>query len=80
MIGIYDFMAMDDIQKGEAIFSRACLGDRQEDGHLIQLYRVDEVYVEVLYDPVLNQITRFLPFTTSELLVPYINIKDGFVQ
>jgi len=79
MIGIYDFMAMNDIQKGEAIFSRPCLGDRQEDGLHIQLYRVDAVYVEVFYDPVVNQITRFRPFTTKELLIPYINITAIFI-
>ena len=79
MIGIYDFMGMDDLQKGEAIFSRPCLGDRQEEGCFIQLYRVDEVYVEVFYDPIRNQITRFRPFTTNDLLIPYINITAIFI-
>jgi hypothetical protein len=80
MITLYDFIGMNDQQRGEATFANECLGDRQENGQPIQLYRIGEFYVEVFYDPIANQITRFRPFTTNELLIPYINITDGFVQ
>jgi len=76
MVTLYDFMRMDDNERGEAVFAGPCLGDRQEDGHHVQLYRVDEFYVEVFYDPAANEITRFRPFANPELLIPYIDITD----
>ena len=80
MIGLYDFMAMDDNQKGMTVFSTPCLGDREENGEFVQLYRIDEFYVEVFYDPAANRITRFRPFQNNELLVPYINISSVFIR
>jgi hypothetical protein len=80
MITLYDFMGMDDNQKGESTFSTPCLGDREENGLIVQLYRIDEFYVEVFYDPIVNQITRFRPFNTTELLIPYIDISQGFIR
>lgn len=69
-------MGMDDRQRGEVTFANDCLGDRQEDGHHVQLYLVGQFYVEVFYDPAANVITRFRPFANPELLVPYIDISD----
>lgn len=79
MITLYDFMGMDDNQRGEATFANPYLGDREENGLIIQLYRIDAFYVEVFYDPIANQITRFRPFATNELLLPYIDVSHGFV-
>lgn len=79
MITLYDFISMSDNQRGEITFARECLGDRREDSLHIQLYRIDEFYVEVFYDPVNNRIIRFRPFSNLELLAPYINITNAFV-
>jgi hypothetical protein len=76
MITLYDFRGMDDNQQAEATFNGEFMGDRQEEGHHVQLYRVDEFYVEVFYDPAANKITRMRAFANPELLVPYIDISD----
>jgi hypothetical protein len=37
---------------------------------------MDEFYVEVFYDNISNEIKRFRPFTTMQLLDPYLDKID----
>jgi hypothetical protein len=69
---VYEFNALDQQGKAEAVWRGTFLADRAADGLLVQLYSLPGCYVEVFYDQAANQITNFEAFTNKQLLVPYL--------
>jgi len=59
MLTLYDFNALTDHEKAEAVWKGNFLADREEDGFTVQLYSLDNFWVEVFYDKKSNQISRF---------------------
>ena len=74
MVTLFDFNAMDDNERAEVAWSGTYLGDRQEGGHIIQLYSLPDFYVEVFYDTDRNDISRIRGFKKLHLLTPYIQL------
>jgi len=63
---------MDDDGKAGAVWAGNFLGDREENGLRVQLYSIDNFYVEVFYDGVANKILRFRAFKSTNQLTPYL--------
>lgn len=72
MLTLYDFNALTETDKANAVWGGSYLADRFENELTIQLYAVSSFYVEVFYDPQANQIVGFRAFNTKNLLVPYL--------
>ena len=72
MLTLYDFNALTDDEKAEAVWEGTFLADRQADGSTVQLYGLDNFYVEVFYDQSANKISAFQAFTSNKYLVPYL--------
>ena len=72
----YEFNALNDDEKANAIWDGTYIGGRQDDEHNILLYQIDSFYVEVYHHKQQNKITRFRSFTTTELLQPYLHQID----
>jgi hypothetical protein len=75
MLTYLDFNALTESEQAEAVWKGTFLDDRVEGGQHVQLYRLDGFYVEVLYDPVSNSVSKFSAFNSSTSLAPYINLK-----
>ncbi|RVU03147.1 hypothetical protein EOD41_04235 [Mucilaginibacter limnophilus] len=69
---LYEFEALNQEEKAEAVWRGTFLADRIADGCRIQLYSLSGCYVEVFYDPQSNKITDFRAFTGNQFLVPYL--------
>ena len=72
MLTLYDFNALTEHEKAEAVWQGNFLADRQADGLIAQLYSVDSFYVEVFYDQQANNISHFQAFTSRKFLAPYL--------
>ena len=72
MLTLYDFNALSENEKADAVWSGTFLADREENGLTVQLYAINNFYVELFYDPVANKILRFRSFTSKHLLTPYL--------
>ena len=73
---IYEFIGMNESEKAEAVWHGVIIANREDKEHRILLYTMDEFYVEVFYDNISNEIRRFRPFTTIQLLDPYLDKID----
>jgi hypothetical protein len=69
---VYEFNALDQHEKAEAVWRGTFLAERVADGLHVQLYSLPGCYVEVFYDQAANQITGFEAFTNKQLLAPYL--------
>jgi hypothetical protein len=67
-----NFNVLTETEKAEAVWQGSFLADREENGITVQLYAVDNFYVELFYDPIANKILSFRSFTTKHLLTPYL--------
>ncbi|HTE01448.1 MAG TPA: hypothetical protein VK668_19310 [Mucilaginibacter sp.] len=74
MITLYEFNGLSENDKGEEVFNSSFLGNREEGGIKVQLYSLEDFYVEVYYDPVNNRILRFRAFKRLHILAPFIKI------
>jgi len=72
MLTLYDFNALTETQKAEAVWQGIFLADREENELIVQLYAVSCFYVEVFYNPAANKIVSFRSFTSCNLLTPYL--------
>jgi hypothetical protein len=70
---IYEFIALNEIRQQEAVNEGVYIGDRKDYEHTILLYQVDTFYVEVYYLKKKHKLKRFVPFTTMDLLEPYLD-------
>ena len=76
-ITLYEFNALNDFDKGEALWEYGVhLSERFDDlcGYL--LYQINDFYVEVTYNVDANQISKFTSFKTETKLQPYLNKID----
>ena len=72
---LYEFNALDSHSQANIVFTEgAFIDDRDEDGLKVQLYGVNDFYVEVYYDPKANEIVRYRSFKSSGQLGPYIKM------
>ncbi|MBS7565519.1 hypothetical protein KHS38_13990 [Mucilaginibacter sp. Bleaf8] len=69
---VYEFNALDQQEKAEAVWRGTFLAERIAAGLHVQLYSLPGCYVEVFYDQAANQITGFEAFTNKQLLAPYL--------
>ena len=69
----YDFIALNEIDQANAVWRGVYLVNRFEKPFIYQLYSLGSFFVEVTYNPKINEVTHLEPFTTSKLLEPYIN-------
>ena len=70
---LYEFNALDEKEKGEAIFTQATFIDNRNDApYKVQLYRLSNFYVEVYYDAQANAIVRYRSFSRLGQLAPYL--------
>lgn len=69
---LYEFHALNETEKADAVWHGTFLADREDAGLRIQLYSLGSFYVEVFYDPLMNKITDFRAFNSNHLLVPYL--------
>lgn len=73
MITFYDFNALDESGKAGAVFTEGLfVDDRAEGEWKVQLYRLNNFYVEVFYDGKTNTIMQFRSFTSVRQLANYL--------
>ncbi len=76
MLTLYDFNGMDEKAQEEAVFTEGIfVGDRNEGGLKVQLYRLYGFYVEVFYNQKENKITRYRSFKSLGQLTPYLKLN-----
>ncbi len=76
---LYDFIAMDEMEQAEAVWSGVHIGDREDEKHKILLYQIngdESFYVEVFYNKEFNVIWKFNPFKSMEYLNVYSDQID----
>ena len=66
------FYELDEMEQAKVIREGKHIADRQDKDHHILLYKIDDLYVEVYYSKEHNYITKFNPFSNSELLDLYL--------
>ncbi|WP_299357779.1 hypothetical protein [Mucilaginibacter sp.] len=67
-----EYDALDDAEKAGVILQGEFLADREENGLMVQLYRVGCFYGELYYDPLANKILRWRAFEDTRQLGPYL--------
>jgi len=73
MITFYDFNELDEVGKAGAVFTEGLfVDDREEGGLKVQLYRLNNFYVEVFYDAAANKIARYQAFKSAGNLANYL--------
>ncbi len=76
---LYDFIAMDEMEQAEAVWSGVHIADRDDGEHKILLYQIngrESFYVEAYYHKQLNVLRKFRPFKSLELLDLYASQVD----
>jgi hypothetical protein len=73
---LYDFIALSDNEKAVATWNGEYLGTRFDGERQVNLYGLNNFYVEVYYDPVQNKIERMRPFNSLRHLEPYLHCID----
>ena len=68
-----EFIELNEINKEIAVWNGVYLVNRFEKPFIYQLYSLGSFFVEVTYNPKINEVTHLEPFTASKLLEPYIN-------
>lgn len=76
MITLYDFLAMTEEEQGVAAMQGDYLALREEGDQKVQLYNLGSFFVEVYYDPKLNQITKLQSSNTKRVLDKYVQHLD----
>lgn len=56
----------------EAIYEGKFLGDRYDNGNVVQLYGLTNFYAEITYDPIANKVTACRAFDGIQQLTPYL--------
>ena len=73
---LYEFLALDEMEQAEAVWSATHIGEREDEEHKILLYQIDGFYVEVYYHKEYNVIRRMRPFASIDQLEPYLKKVD----
>ncbi|MCY7353468.1 MAG: hypothetical protein LH606_22885 [Cytophagaceae bacterium] len=70
---LYEFTRLDQRSQSEAIFGQGIyLETRLEESYYVNLYAVDNFWVEVFYDSEGNDLNRWGPFRNPRRLNPYL--------
>jgi hypothetical protein len=70
----YEFLRLSEAEQYEAAWKGTLLGDRRENDLWIQCYSLTSFYVEVYFDPAVNQIRRIRSFSRLKQLAPYLKL------
>lgn len=73
---LYEFNTLNDVEKAEAVWEGALIGDRSDKRYNILLYQIDNFYSEVYYDKKRNAIKRIKSFSSTDRLTPYLEKID----
>ena len=71
-----EFIALNELEKHNAVLDGVHIGDRSSGRYWILLYQLDSFYVEVFYDARKDAIVRFRPFRSVGQLSPYLRQID----
>ena len=72
-MSLYEFTALSSDQQLAIVWEQGqFLAQRDEAGQQIGLYTLCTFFVEVFYDPAVNEIVRHRIFVTHKLLLPYV--------
>lgn len=72
MLTMEEYDALEENQKAAAIISGVFLADREENGLIVQLYSIGNIYGELYYDPLANKVLRWRAFDSTSQLSPYL--------
>ncbi|MBW6491967.1 MAG: hypothetical protein K0B15_12320 [Lentimicrobium sp.] len=73
-MGIYDFNILSNDDKADILWDRGVfMMNRSEDGFDINLYSLDDFFVEAWYNPEANVIEKFRTFKSLNPLEPYLD-------
>jgi hypothetical protein len=72
MLTMEEYDALDEAEKAAVILRGDFLADREENGLIVQLYRVGSFYGELYYDPLANKILRWRAFEGIRQVGPYL--------
>ena len=76
-ISLYEFNALDEFEKGAALWEYGVHLTERFDGDIgYSLYQLNNFYVEVTYNGGINAITKFTSFKTETKLIPYLGNID----
>lgn len=76
---IYQFTLLNEQDKADLVLNSVFLADRIEGDMLFQIYYVDDFFVEIWHDVVLDRIYNMRPFSARRLPDEYledISIED----
>ncbi|MEI6950458.1 hypothetical protein V9K67_24965 [Paraflavisolibacter sp. H34] len=69
---LYEFSAFSEEEKADILAGSVKLAHREDDRHLILLFQVEAFYVEAYREKEQYEITRIHPFSSTDLLEPYL--------
>jgi len=79
MLTLGDFNEFDEESKIGAVLMGVFLGERNDNGLIVQLYGVADFYVEVYFNVLENKIQPYRAFDSPSLLLPYLaHIKFNY--
>jgi hypothetical protein len=73
---ICDFLALNETEQTEVVWSDIHIAERENCKYWILLYQVDSFYVELFFNKDLYEIEALRPFTCTDLLEPYLDKID----
>lgn len=78
-MNIQEFIQLDVYEKAEVAWTGVFIADRMDRGDIVQLYLLNDYFVEIFYNLFDNEIITVRPFTNSHFLEAYcerIDITD----
>ena len=75
-MNIYEFIKLNDVEKGAAIWDGDFLAIRFSNEHRYALYPLRDFFMEFEYNPRKNKLILIGPFKTRKLLEPYVDRTD----
>ena len=68
---LFEFDTSHEIEQAEAIWRGSIISNREDNGYLILLYRINNFYVEAYYDTEYNTLHKFKSYACIDKLVHY---------
>ncbi|HCN83821.1 MAG TPA: hypothetical protein DIT07_09395 [Sphingobacteriaceae bacterium] len=73
---IHEFIQLDVYEKAEVAWTGIFIADRMDKGDIVQLYLLDDFFVEIFYNLFDNEIITVRSFTNSHFLEAYCERID----
>jgi hypothetical protein len=73
---IHEFITLDVYEKAETAWAGTHIADRIDRGDIVQLFLLDNFFVEIFFNHFDNEVITVIPFTSSRLLEPYCEEID----